>query len=148
MHSKYDSKNGRGHHKSRGSIRFARLTIVVIFLLLLGIQLAALRFMPVSCFTRPEMVAETFLSTLWTGTLLGAIWKRNDWARYLLIVALLLTAVAALIFAPLHCASAPPTVLSKRLIVILAVYALGQISAALVLGRSPHINRLVSRSWE
>ncbi|MEI6350584.1 MAG: hypothetical protein WCP06_05695 [Verrucomicrobiota bacterium] len=116
--------------------------------MLTAIQIGALQLMPGIYFKTPQMVAEVLLSTLWTGTLLGAVWNRQDWARYVLIVALVLTAICAVIFAPMHFEISPLTIMNKRFIGLLAAYATGQIVAALILARSPHIKRLVSRSWE
>ena len=60
--------------------------MAVSFLLLLGGQYFFYRFSTDSLNTYKISLGMTFGSALWTAVLVGAMWMRNDWARYVLIV--------------------------------------------------------------
>jgi hypothetical protein len=84
-----------------------------------------------------------FGSVLWTTALLIALWRREIWARYLLIALFSLAAIGALIMAP-NTLDAK----DRDLLMAYAVSGMLAVASALYLYYSRDIHRLTSRSRE
>ena len=80
-------------------------------------------------------------SSLWTTALLIAIWRRQEWARIILLVLFGLSAVTASIIAPSVWENGP-------LITALMIGGVIVIACGVWLGYSRDVHRLISRARE
>lgn len=129
-------------HRSHGNVGRARWGVVVIFLLFctaVAFFLNALWPLGRTGLTTPAI----FGSVLWTTALLIALWRRQIWARYLLIFLFSLAAIGALIMAP---NTLDPK--DRDLLMAYAVSGMLAVASALYLYYSRDIHRLTSRERE
>ena len=80
-------------HASKRKIR-ARIWLCVVLLLLTGAHYYFYRFSIDRLNTYPVAQGLTFSCVLWTTVVLGAMWLRHGWARYLLIALICLGIVS------------------------------------------------------
>ena len=127
----------RQHH--RGKASHARIGLIVIFVLLRLID--ALFFLALP--TGPTGLALPALigAFLWTTALLVGIWRRQEWARIILLVLFGVSAVAASIMAPSVWENGP-------LITAIMTGGVIVIGCGIWLSYSRDVYRLISRARE
>jgi hypothetical protein len=88
------------NHRTRGSRLVGKIWLIVIFILLTGMNYAATYVLPYIGQFAPYYQGALFIATIWDGVLLGAIWHKQGWARFILAVFLLSFVAAQLVFFP------------------------------------------------
>lgn len=128
-------------HRSHGNVARARWGVFVVFLLFCTGVAFFLNAIPLG---RTGLATPAiFGSVLWTTALLVALWRRQIWARYLLIALFSAGAIGALIMVP--------NTLDPKDRDLLMAYAVGGVLAvgsSLYLYYSRDIHRLTSRDRE
>ena len=128
-------------HRNRGDIVRARWGVVVIFFLVCTSVAFFLNAVPLgrTGLTTPAI----FGSVLWTTALLIALWRRQPWARILLVGLFGLAAIGALIMVPNTLADS-----ERDLLMAYVVGGMLAVGSALYLYYSRDIHRLTSRERE
>ena len=127
----------RHHH--RGKASSARIGLVVIFVLLRLID--GLFFLSLPTNPNGLALAAMIGAFLWTTALLVAVWRRQEWARIILIVLFGASAVTASIMAPSVWDNGP-------LITAFMTGGAIVIGCGIWLGYSRDMHRLISRARE
>jgi len=128
-------------HRSHGNVGRARWGVFVIFLFFCTGVAFFLNALPLG--TTGLTTPAIFASVLWTTSLLIALWRRQVWARYLLIGLFGLAAIGGLVMVP-------NTLDPKDRDLLMAYVAGGMLAvgSALYLYYSRDIHRLTSRDRE
>ena len=127
----------RQHH--RGKASRARIGLLVIFTLLRLVDM--LFFMALPTGPHGPAVAAMIAAFLWTTALLVAIWRRQEWARIILLIVFGVSAVTASIMAPAVWENQP-------LITAFVIGGVIVIGCGVWLGYSRDVHRLISRARE
>lgn len=126
----------RHHHGKAGR---ARLGLVVIFLLLRLID--GLFFLALPTGPHGPALAAIIGASLWTTALLVAIWRRQEWARIILLALFGISGVTASIVAPSVWDNDP-------LITAFITGGVIVVACGIWLGYSRDVHRLISRARE
>jgi NADH:ubiquinone oxidoreductase subunit K len=122
----------------RGNFVKGRAWLVVIFLLLCGLN----------CLTyfaaahKREVMGPIINSSLWSVVLLAAIWCRKNWARYAMVILMLVSVALAFILE----ASFAEFVAGDTLLIMVTITA-GHLVVALILIFSHGIQKLTSNAY-
>lgn len=122
----------------RGNFTRGRLWLVFIFLLLRALDYFLFSF----AVNKHSVLGPIINGTLWSIALLSAIWFRMNWARYAMVILLLVSVGLAFILE----ASFAEFVASD-VILVMATFTAGQLVAALMLIFFPSIQKLTNNAY-
>ena len=91
--SRRSGESGRHRQHLRGSVKWGRIQIVILFVVQEGLD-AMLYFGTNNPVLQREMLGFALIRSLWSTVCLVAIWQRQNWARYLLCVDLFWSVIA------------------------------------------------------
>ncbi len=130
----------KSRRRQQGSVTRGKVLLVVIFCVLRGVDL--LMYFGTTGSDKTRLLASIITTGIWTTALLVGIWKRQNWARYFLIVLVLLGVFAYALFTP-------DVVQDKGtgspLLAVFIIAGAANAGIAFCLIRSRHIRRLCQR---
>ena len=133
----------RVEHWTHGSSRRGRLWLILIFFAMQGAD--AILYFGAPPSNRFHLLGSIITSTIWTTALLGGIWYRNNWCRYVLFFLLMFNVVLPVI-------QIYDVWLLRHIVNFTALYSI--IAATVIFGGvawtlifSPDIKRLTSRIY-